>query len=208
MLAYVTENITFADDKLRSSEAPAILLWLSFGEQIISKDKYSRIFWRPDGCWSMSQTWDSKENLSARRESNPWLSTRWSDTLSTTGWVMTHDTLGHTWRLLLMMFLISHSTCYFGVCHCWLLDALSNLLEIHLPVCTLICRSLGMPTRNGYPLLMKPSSNSTCSPLYHSEKKTPGTNLSLVQFQNVSVLFTRWKIWRKCNANTNYHYIF
>lgn len=48
-----------------------------------------------------------------------------------------------------------------------------------------------MPTRNGYPLLMKPSSNSTCSPLYHSERKRPGTSLSRVQFQKVAVLFTR-----------------
>ena len=65
---------------------------------------------------------------------------------------------------------------------------------IVLPVCILICRSLGMPTRNGYPLLMKPSSNVTCCSLYHSDKKTPGTNLSRVQFQNVTVLFTRCKI--------------
>lgn len=62
-----------------------------------------------------------------------------------------------------------------------------------LPVFTLICRSRGIPTRNGYPLLMKPSSRSTRCPLYHSERKTPGTSLRRVQFQKVAILFTRCK---------------
>ena len=80
----------------------------------------------------------------------------------------------------------------------FLLKMLGNVHIMHdlilLPGCTLICLSLGMPTRKGYPLLMNPSSRSTCCPLYHSERKRPGTSFCRVQFQKVAVLLTRCPI--------------